>query len=197
MKKILLFLFITVSYTINAQKIDLKKNSTIIPKVGLKNYPIDKTTLPEIIKAFGNDYEKSEDFVINENEQLPKLYELNYKKFGISFYILSNDNNQTIRAIKFTKPFNTLTENKIKLGTSTLGDVLKHTQNSSKISVSVKNKKEASAHINKLKLAETGISFSAKIANYDTNKYPSKKQLEALVIDEIYISNYQHVLLIN
>ncbi|MGY5355669.1 hypothetical protein [Wenyingzhuangia sp. IMCC45467] len=197
MKKLALFLFIAVSYTINAQKIDLKNNNIIIPKVGLKNYPIDKTTLPEIIKAFGNDYEKPEDFVINENEQLPKLYELNYKKFGISFYILSNDNNQTIRAIKFTQPFSSLTENNIKLGTSTLGDVLTHTPNSSKISVSVKNEKEASAHINEFKLVETGISFSAKIANYNAKKHPSKKQLEALVIDEIYISNYQHIHLIN
>ena len=188
MKKIILLLIITLSYYVRAQELDTTVFQIVEPKVGLTNYPIDKTTLSEIIRAFGNNYEKNEDFVLKDSKEIPDFYEVKYKSQGISFYFFDNDSTQTIKAVKFYKPFKAKTTTNIILNKSNIGNVLTKNKNS-KILIS-RSAKGDKVSVDESRLTTTGISFSSQILNF--NKFPSKKILKNIVIDEIYISNYQY-----
>lgn len=193
MKKIILLLIITLSCCVSAQKLDTTKYNIVAPKVGLTNYPIDKTTLSEIIRAFGNNYEKNGDFVLNKSKKMPDFYEVKYKNQGISFYFFDNDSTQTIKAVKFYKPFKAKTKTNIILNKSNIGNVLTKNKNS-KMLIS-RSDKEDKVSVDESRLTITGISFSSQISNF--NKFPSKKMLKNMVIDEIYISNYQYQIFVD
>lgn len=193
MKKNILLLIIILSNYVRAQKLDTTAFQIVEPKVGLTNYPIDKTTLSEIIRAFGNNYEKNGDFVVKKSKEIPDFYEVKYKSQGISFYFFDNDNTQTIKAVKFYKPFKAKTTTNIILNKSNIGNVLTKNKNS-KILISRSGKGDK-VSVDEFRLATTGISFSSQISNF--NKFPSKEMLKNMVIDEIYISNYQYQILLN
>ncbi|MFA9191570.1 hypothetical protein AAGV28_09345 [Flavobacterium sp. FZUC8N2.13] len=195
MKKIIVLLITILSHYASAQKLDTTQFHLVEPKVGLKNYPIDKTKLPEIIAAFGDNYDKNQDFVFLKSKELPEFYEVKYKNLGISFYFFDNDSTQTIKAIKFYKPFKAKTTTNIILNKSNIAKVLK-TYKSSDMVIS-QSAKWAKVSVNESKLTTTGISFSSQIANFHGNKFLSKKALKRMVIDEIYISNYQYFIFLD
>jgi hypothetical protein len=195
MKKTILILITILSHYARAQKLDTTQFHIVEPKVGLKNYPIDKTKLPEIIAAFGNNYEKNQDFVFIKSKEVPDLYEVKYKSQGVSFYFFDNDSTQTIKAVKFYKPFKAKTTTNIILNKSNIAKVLK-TYKSSNMIIS-QSAKRAKVSVNESKLTTTGISFSSQIANFHGNKFLSKKALKRMVIDEIYISNYQYFIFLD
>lgn len=188
MKKYILLLIISFTSYLRAQELDTTVFQIVEPKVGLTNYPIDKTTLPEIIRAFGDNYEKNEEFVMKKSKELPRFYEVKYKSQGISFYFFDNDSTQTIKAVKFYKPFKAKTTTNIILNKSNFRKVLKKDKNS-KMIISISDK-YSKVSVDESRLTITGISFSSQISNFD--KFPSKEMLKNIVIDEIYISNYQY-----
>lgn len=190
MKKIIVILIIILSNYASAQKLDTTQFHIVEPKIGLKNYPIDKTKLPEIIAAFGDNYEKKQNFIFMKSKEMPDLYEVKYENQGISFYFFDNDSTQTIKAVKFYKPFKAKTKTNIILNKSNIAKVLK-TYKSSKMIIST-TAKFAKVSVNECKLSTTGISFSSQITNFTQNKFPSKKALKGMVINEIYISNDQY-----
>lgn len=187
MKKYILLLMISFTSYLKAQGLDTTTFHIVKPKVGLINYPIDKTTLTEIIRAFGNNYDKNEEFVVKKSKELPDFYEVKYKSQGISFYFFDNDSTQTIKAVMFYKPFKAKTTTNIILNQSYFRKVLKKDKNS-KIIIS-RSDKYSKVSVDESRLATTGISFSSKLSRF--NKLPSKKILKNTV-DEIYISNYQY-----
>lgn len=200
MKTYITLLIITISISLHAQKIDLKKVQNVEAKIGLPEYPVDKITLPEIISAFGNNYEQVPNrYFINgkvkeETEDLPLLLEIKYKTKGVSIYYFAQDSSQIIKAIKFSKPFKAKTKTNITLGKSTLGDVLKLYDNKTKISISITNKTNTEAEINRFKMTSTGISFSSKLINHTKESFPYKDgELESQIVDEIYISNINYL----
>lgn len=188
MKKYILLLIISFSPCLKAQGLDTTAFHIVKPKVGLINYPIDKTTLPEIIRAFGNNYEKNEEFVVKKSKELPDFYEVEYKSQGISFYFFDNDSTQTIKAVKFYKPFKAKTTTNIILNQSNFRKVLKKDKNS-KMVISTSDQ-YSKVSVDAFRLTTTGISFSAQLSHF--NKLPSKELLKNMVINEIYISNYQY-----
>tara|TARA_R110002050_G_scaffold54303_4_gene122962 strand:- start:54447 stop:55067 length:621 start_codon:yes stop_codon:yes gene_type:complete len=200
MKTYLSLLIIILSISLQAQKINRKKVHKVEAKVGLQEFPIDKTTLPEIISAFGNNYEQVPNrYFINGkvkegHEKLPLLIEIKYKTMGVSFYYFAQDSSQIIKAIKFSKPFKVKTKTNITLGKSTLSDVLKLYDNKTKISISITNKTHTVAEINRFKMTYTGISFSSKLINHTKESFPYKDgELENQIVDEIYISNINYL----
>ena len=199
MKIYITLLIITISISLQAQKIDLKKIHNVEAKIGLPEYPIDKTTLPEIIPVFGNDYEKVPNgYFINGkikegHENLPLLLEIKYKTMGVSIYYFAQDSTQTIKAIKFSKPFKVKTKTNIILGKSTLGDVLKLSDDKTSIFTNGPNRPNGNAFINRQKVALTGISFASNLKEFNKNNWPSKKELKNQIVDEIYISNIDYL----
>ena len=193
MKAYAVLLMITISLTCQAQNIDLTKVHNIEAKIGLPDYPLDKTTLPEIIAAFGNNYEKGENNIFRESETTPpNLCEIKYKNLGVSFYYLDNDKTQTIKAVKFYKPFKVKTKTNIILNESNIGDVLKIYENS-RLLISG----SGIVTVNSQELSTVGIRFSSQISNFNLDEFPSKEALKLSVVDEIYVSNYQHVMLLD
>ena len=195
MKKNILILITILSHYASAQKLDTTQIYIVEPKVGLKNYPIDKTKLPEIITAFGNNYEKNQNFIFMKSKEIPEFYEVKYKSQGISFYFFDNDSTQTIKAVKFYKPFKAKTTTNIILNQSNFRKVLKKDKDS-KIVIS-RSDQYSKVSVDAFRLTTTGISFSSQIANFDKNKFPSKEALKRMVIDEIYISNYQYFIFLD
>ncbi|MDO3695936.1 hypothetical protein QVZ41_13880 [Wenyingzhuangia sp. chi5] len=201
MKTYITLLIITISISLQAQKIDLKKIHNVEAKIGLPEYPIDKTTLPEIISAFGNNYEQvpNRNFIngkVKEGFNFPIFLEIKYKTMGVSIYYFAQDSSQTIKAIKFSKPFKVKTKTNIILGKSTLGDVLKLYDNKKNIIHISKNKNKvpARASINQHKVAFTGIAFASELINHTNERFPYKDgELESQIVDEIYISNIDYL----
>lgn len=188
MRKIILLFIITFSCCVKGQELDSEAFQIIVPKVGLADYPIDKTTLSEIITTFGNDYEKNQEFILKKSKQLPEFYEVKYKSQGISFYFFDNDSTQTIKAVKFYKPFKGKTATNIILNQSNFRKVLNKDKNS-KMIISTSDSYNK-VGVDEARLTTTGISYSAPLSRF--NKFPSKEVLQNMVIEEIYISNYQY-----
>lgn len=186
-----------ISISLQAQNINLNKVHNIEAKIGLLDYPIDKTTLPEIIAAFGDNYEQVLNlYYINEKvkkgyEKTPPLLEIKYKTMGISFYYFGGDSTQIIKAIRFSTPFMVKTKTNIILNKSTLGDVL-NIYNTD-IDVSITNDIHREAHINRYKMTSTGISFSSNLKELGVKIFPTNKKLRNQIIDEIYISNINYL----
>ncbi len=194
MKHLFLLFLTTISLSINAQKIDLTKVNIVKKGVGLANYPIDITKLSKILADFGNNNYIQRDFkfIRSEIEELPTLLEVKYKDFGISFYYLSNDSTQTIRAVKFYKPFKAETEKGIVLNESKIGEVLKAYENSK---ILMTNNPPEEVTIDKFK--NRGISFTSKLSGYGKDEFPPITIIKNQTVNEIYISNYQDKILLD
>lgn len=188
-----------ISISLQAQNINLNRVHKIEAKIGLADYPIDKTTLPEIIAAFGDNYEQVPNLYYSNGkvkegyEETPPLVEIKYKTMGISFYYFGGDSTQIIKAVRFSKPFMVKTKKNIILNKSTLGDVLNRYNNNTEISISITNDSKREASIYRQKMTSTGISFSSNLKELGSNIFPANKKLKNQIIDEIYISNINYL----
>ena len=193
MRNFIVLLIIILSFPVRAQKLNTTKLYIIEPKVGLTSYPIDKTTLPEIIADFGNNYEQYENnFIRVSKEGHPDLYEIKYKTLGISFYFFNNDSTQKIKAVKFYKPFKVKTKSNIILNESNIRDVIKRYEKSRMLISG-----NGIITVNAYKLTTTGIRFSSELLNFSLDNFPSEEKLKNQIVDKIYISNYQHEFLMD
>tara|TARA_R110002020_G_scaffold245318_7_gene459040 strand:+ start:3938 stop:4564 length:627 start_codon:yes stop_codon:yes gene_type:complete len=176
----------------------------VVPHVGLPEFPIDSTNIATVISAFGDNYqlddkeEKIKEFLnqrkshSRENlKHFPLLLELKYEKLGVSFYWLSNDSTQTIRAVKFYHPFKAETQKGIILNKSTMGAV-KKAYGAANIHVSGNPLNELTIH----EFTEIGIRFRSSISGYSKDNFPPEEVIESAILEEIYISNYQERLLL-
>ena len=205
MKNIFATLVILSCSSLFAQDIfDRGDTHLVVPHVGLAEFPIDSTNIVTVISAFGDNYqlddkeEKIEEFLNQRKshsrdnlKHFPLLLELKYEKLGVSFYWLSNDSTQTIRAVKFYHPFKAETQKGIALNKSTMGAV-KKAYDAATILVSGNPLNELTIH----EFTEIGIRFRSSISGYSKDNFPPKKVIESAIIEEIYISNYQEKLLL-
>ncbi|MBC8755751.1 hypothetical protein H2O64_13830 [Kordia sp. YSTF-M3] len=85
-----------------------KQENKIISGEGLEAFKIKQTSIDEVITTLGKDYEE-----INHNEY---SIEIIYKKLGLSFYYLLKDEEKKLFTIKFSAPFNGITDKGFKIG---------------------------------------------------------------------------------
>lgn len=198
----MLLLFLAITINLQGQKIDLSKEQVVEEGVGLTEYPLDKTRLSTVIADFGENYEREEypkdsvwipykdhpdgaGFWSNPSE-IPALLEVKYKDLGLSFYYLSTDSTQMMRAIKFSAPFKMRTKKGLVLNQSTLGDVLEVYENGRML---VSGNPPVSVGINKF--LDEGIRFTSKLAGYGKDEFPSNDLLKKKLVEEIYVYNFQ------
>jgi len=104
--------FLNLSFYSNQYLSGPKK--TLITPHGFEKYEIGKTVIGQIIKDFGNEFEKIDDHTW--------YYQLVYADKGLSFSYGLGD---TVYAIEFYAPFEGITDKGIILNESTMSDVKK------------------------------------------------------------------------
>lgn len=118
---------------------------------------IGKSTMDDVIAAYGNDYK-----LIKHKEY---SYEMLYKNLGLSFYSCQADPNKEIFVIEMQSPFKAITGKGLKLGESTFADIYKI--------YDIRQK-------NRSALAFSGISFYAREENKEEPEDQSGQRLRAV-----------------
>lgn len=111
--------------TVNAQNnkppkitgLSLQKLNVIKEGVGIEGIVVGKSTMDDVVKKFGKDY----DWVTNKKYS----YQMTYAKLGLSFYICQSDKRKEIFVIEIKPPYRAKTSRGIILGQSTVEDIEK------------------------------------------------------------------------
>jgi hypothetical protein len=128
-KLFLLFVFNLICFSfqtaINAQNLQQKgsqktpppKLNVIREGVGVEGIVVGKSTMTDVEKKFGKDY----DWITNKKYS----YQMTYAKLGLSFYICQADKRKEIFVIEIKPPYRGKTSRNVVLGQSTLADIEK------------------------------------------------------------------------
>ncbi|HEX9961815.1 MAG TPA: hypothetical protein VGB00_12830, partial [Pyrinomonadaceae bacterium] len=105
--------------TANAQnnKLAAQKPNVIREGVGIEGIVVGKSTMDDVIKKFGRDY----NWITNKKYS----YQMTYAKLGLSFYICQADKRKQIFDIEIKQPYRAKTSKGIILGKSTVEDIYK------------------------------------------------------------------------
>lgn len=101
---------------LNAQKTTPKPN-VIKEGVGIEGIVVGKSTMDDVIKKFGRDY----NWITNKKYS----YQMTYAKLGLSFYICQSDKRKEIFVIEIKAPYRAKTSRNVVLGQSTVEDIEK------------------------------------------------------------------------
>jgi len=101
-----------LSLPVNAQKLSVIKEG-----VGIEGIVVGKSTMDDVVKKFGKDY----NWITNKKYS----YQMTYAKLGLSFYICQSDKRKEIFVIEIKAPYRAKTSRNITLGQSTVEDIEK------------------------------------------------------------------------
>lgn len=129
-KKLFLLLFVNLiclsfQSTVNAQNLQQKgsqktpppKLNVIREGVGIEGIIVGKSTMDDVVKKFGKDY----NWITNKKYS----YQMAYPKLGLSFYICQADKRKEIFVIEIKPPYRARTSRNVVLGQSTVEDIEK------------------------------------------------------------------------
>jgi len=109
---------------INAQNLQQKGSQKTPPKlnviregVGIEGIVVGKSTMAEVEKKFGKDY----NWITNKKYS----YQMTYAKLGLSFYICQADKRKEIFVIEIKPPYRGKTSRNVVLGQSSVEDIEK------------------------------------------------------------------------
>ena len=98
--------------TVEAQKLNV-----INEGVGIEGIVVGKSTMDDVIKKFGKDY----NWITNKKYS----YKMTYAKLGLSFYICQADRRKEIFVIEIKPPYRAKTSRNVILGKSTFEEIEK------------------------------------------------------------------------
>jgi hypothetical protein len=101
----------------NVTNLSLQKVNVIREGVGVEGIIVGKSTMVDVVKKFGRDY----NWVVNKKYS----YQMTYAKLGLSFYICQSDKRKQIFDIEMKAPYRAKTSRGIVLGQSTVEDIEK------------------------------------------------------------------------
>jgi hypothetical protein len=128
-KKLFLLLFVNLiclsfQATVSAQNLQQKGSQKTPPRlnvilegVGIEGIVVGKSTMDDVIKKFGKDY----NWITNKKYS----YQMTYAKLGLSFYICQADRRKEIFVIEIKPPYRAKTSRNVILGQSTVADIEK------------------------------------------------------------------------
>ncbi|HEY0048403.1 MAG TPA: hypothetical protein VGB68_03900 [Pyrinomonadaceae bacterium] len=104
---------------VNAQnkKLSTPKLNVAKEGVGIEGIVVGKSTMDDVIKRFGRDY--------NWTTNKKYSYQMTYPKLGLSFYICQADKRKEIFVIEIKSPYRAKTSRGVVLGQSTVEDIEK------------------------------------------------------------------------
>jgi hypothetical protein len=101
---------------LNAQNKTAQPN-VIREGVGIEGIVVGKSTMDDVVKKFGRDY----DWITNKKYS----YQMTYAKLGLSFYICQADRRKEVFVIEIKSPYRAKTSRGVVLGQSTVADIKK------------------------------------------------------------------------
>jgi hypothetical protein len=103
----------------NAQnnKPSAQKPNVIKEGSGIEGIVVGKSTMDDVIKKFGKDY----NWITNKKYS----YQMAYAKLGLSFYICQSDKRKEIFVIEIKSPYRAKTSRGVRLGQSTVEEIEK------------------------------------------------------------------------
>lgn len=128
-KKLFLLFFVNLicfsfQPAINAQNLQQKGSQKTPPKLnvifegfGVEGIVVGKSTIADVEKKFGKDY----NWITNKKYS----YQMAYPKLGLSFYICQADKRKEIFVIEIKAPYRAKTSRSVVLGQSTVEDIEK------------------------------------------------------------------------
>jgi hypothetical protein len=114
-----LICFSSSARAVNAQnsKLSTPKPNVIREGAGIEGIIVGKSTMDDVVKKFGRDY----NWITNKKYS----YQLSYSKLGLSFYICQADKSKEIFVIEIKSPYRAKTSRGVVLGQSTVEDIEK------------------------------------------------------------------------
>jgi hypothetical protein len=109
--------FLSLTTAINAQDKTAPKPNVVKEGVGIEGIVVGKSTMDDVIKKFGRNY----NWITNKKYS----YQMTYAKLGLSFYICQADTHKEIFDIEIKAPYRAKTTRGIILGQSTVEDIEK------------------------------------------------------------------------
>jgi hypothetical protein len=109
--------FSSLTTAANAQAKTTPKPNVVKEGVGIEGIVVGKSTMDDIVKKFGRNY----NWITNKKYS----YQMTYAKLGLSFYICQADTRKEIFDIEIKSPYRAKTTRGIILGQSTVEDIEK------------------------------------------------------------------------
>jgi hypothetical protein len=97
--------------------VEAQKLNVINEGVGIEGIVVGKSTMTDVEKKFGKDY----DWITNKKYS----YQMTYTKLGLSFYICQADKRKQVFVIEIKPPYRAKTSRNVVLGQSTVEDIEK------------------------------------------------------------------------
>jgi hypothetical protein len=114
-----LICFSSLTVAVNAQnnKLPAQKPNVVREGFGIEGIVVGKSTMDDIIKKFGRDY----NWITNKKYS----YQMAYPKLGLSFYICQADKRKEVFVIEIKSPYRAKTSRGVVLGQSTVEEIEK------------------------------------------------------------------------
>jgi hypothetical protein len=109
--------FSSLTAATNAQNKTAQNPKVIKEGVGIEGIVVGKSTMDDVVKKFGRDY----NWITNKKYS----YQMTYAKLGLSFYICQADKRKEIFVIEIKSPYRAKTSRGVILGQSTVKDIEK------------------------------------------------------------------------
>ncbi|HEX8370819.1 MAG TPA: hypothetical protein VF604_19895 [Pyrinomonadaceae bacterium] len=106
-----------MTVAVNAQNKTTQKLNLVFEGFGLPGIIVGKSTMDDVIKKFGRDY----NWITNKKYS----YQMTYAKLGLSFYICQADKRKEVFVIEIKSPYRAKTSRGVVLGQSTVEDIEK------------------------------------------------------------------------
>jgi hypothetical protein len=98
-------------------KLAAQKPNVVKEGVGIEGIAVGKSTMDDVVKKFGRDY----NWITNKKYS----YQMTYAKLGLSFYICQADKRREIFVIEIKSPYRAKTSRGVVLGQSTVEEIEK------------------------------------------------------------------------
>ena len=112
-----LLIFAALVGFLSSAAVDAQKLNVINEGVGIEGIVVGKSTMTDVEKKFGKDY----DWITNKKYS----YQMTYAKLGLSFYICQADKRKQVFVIEIKPPYRAKTSRNVVLGQSTVEDIEK------------------------------------------------------------------------